>query len=195
MKGVKKVVFCAASIVFLLSPCLSAQVSLKEIRVSTQGTLIGVVFSVYSFEILLDDSGMVRRIEASTALDDIRNYKFYGDMLKSGGSQSRTCNFEKGKLTSIDNIQIKYDRKYSSRVEYIDEVYIEYWDHSKSAGKIRRIGDIEFGFLPESNRIEFIDNTMFEYHKNESLIGGFDQRVSIRSNDEDLIIRLVQDLR
>jgi cell division protein FtsL len=147
-----------------ISPVM-AQYQVKEIIMSPEGTFLGLVFSVYAFDVTINDSGIPQQVEMHMIGEAAPEYQFFDDRIDKTARSREAVYFDKErrKIERIGDIKIRYHSADSRRVERIGDTVFTYEAASGKPGRIERIGDQQLRFALPENRVQYVGTLRIEY--------------------------------
>lgn len=195
----KKNLFACILLTLLISNSLFAtdetDIRVKEIRMTSDGKLVGVVITVYQFDLIINSKGEMQQIEMETSLDRANEFEYYPDQIKNVGKRGRHCQFEDDRLKNIDDISVRYLPSNSKKVESIGDIDLQYAIRSEKVDKIEKIENMEIIYNNESGTVKSIGNTLIIYQAGENRISRFEKRVSTEEWERDLILRIIKSVK
>ncbi len=141
------------------------QPSVSEVRVTPQGGIAEIVISVHNYDVIIDSSGSIIRVESVVDKNLAPSITFQRETIKQ--KNGRNCELPNGRVSSIHDIQFLYAHSNAGRLERIGDFKLQYLGKD---GRISHIGCVEVKY-ESSNKLESIGQVRFYYDsKNDRML-------------------------
>lgn len=147
--------------------------NIKEVRITPKGTLLGVVITLHTFDILIDADGTVADARVTVHADGPLDYRFLDDKIEKIQKGLIEAEYDGNKLVRVGDFDLRYESSASQKVVSIGDTLISYRSFDGKAGPIERIGSLEFTYSLPERYLETIGSLKFEYRRQDGNLERF----------------------
>jgi hypothetical protein len=140
---------------FFITAGIYAEVKFEAVKISDEGFIKEILFTISRYTLCLDNEGFLQDIEVNASFHGLSYYRRETDYFLDLDYPHNSCYFSNGILYKVEDDDIRYIR---NRVEYLGKIRIQYLHN-----RISKIGSINLEYDDSSNRITFIGNVQVKY--------------------------------